>query len=99
MSQRSKRLFVGYLALFTGFGVLLVMDPTLKLARTFHALPSSMAQAAGISITLCIMVASAGLGANLARQRGLSVRKWVVVCFFLNVWALIYLWSIPRKGK
>jgi hypothetical protein len=96
MRPNRQRLVAAYLGILVGFGLMLWLDATLGLTRAFHALPSRTAQVFGLSIMLCTMGLSADLGAILAKRRGVSPRRWVVVCLLFNIWAVLYLWALPR---
>ena len=91
-----KKLLGGILAVLLCFALLVVVDPNLRLARAFFELPPHEAQLLGFAVTMSIMVTFAVLGFFLAKRRGRSPQKWMVLCFLFNVWAFIYLWSLPN---
>ena len=96
MKPDRKRLLGGILVVLFCFALLIVLDPSLRLTRTFFELPPHEAQLLGFAVTMTIMITFAVLGYWLAKRRGRSPRKWMVVCFLLNVWGFIYLWSLPN---
>lgn len=94
-----KKLLGGVLAVLFCFALLVVLDPNLRLARTLFELPPHKAQLLGFAVTMTIMITFAVLGFFLAKRRGRSPRKWMIVCFLLNVWGVIYLWALPNVSR
>jgi len=89
-----KRILIGTLSIFLVYLSFVVFGVDYRVIGYFERLPTQQAQRLGLSITLLIMTLSALLGFALARSKGRRPFPWLFVCFLLNVWAVIYLWSL-----
>lgn len=93
-----KRILLGISCVILVYLGLVVSGLDLRVVKYFDNLPTGRAQFVGSSIALLIMSLSAALGFVLAKRKGRRSLMWMSICFLLNVWALIYLWSLPDLG-
>lgn len=91
-----RRLLLGTLTVFFVYLGLVISGFDIRVIKYFTSLPPWRAQLVGALITLLLMSLCAALGFLLAKRKGRRSSTWLCVCFLLNVWGLIYLWSLPE---
>jgi hypothetical protein len=90
-----RRIFFGTSVIVLVYIALAVFGVDYRVIEYFASLGTEQAQRIGLSVTLLLMSLSGVLGFFLAKRRGRNTLSWLCACFLLNVWAVIYLWSLP----
>ncbi len=91
-----KRILSGTLGIFFVYLFFVALGIDYQIVTYFESLPAQQAQRLGLSISLLFMALTGVVGFALARSKGRRLFPWVCVCFLLNVWAVIYLWSLSN---
>ncbi len=91
-----KRILLGVSCIFLVYLFFVVSGVDYRVITYFESLPSEQAQRVGVSVVLLIMFLSSVVGFAFAKIKGRRPLTWGFVCFLLNVWAVIYLWSLPN---
>jgi hypothetical protein len=93
-----RRLLIGTLIVVFVYLGFILSGLDLRVTNYFTSLPTERAQWLGASITVSLMSLSAALGFFLAKRKRRRSLAWLCTCFLLNVWGLIYLWSLPATN-
>ena len=81
--------------------ILGLTDVLIDLMRSIynHELNTNLIQLIITLIVLGITVTSCVLASRLASKKNRSVPFWIAVCIFTNLWGLLFLAFLPRKGS
>ncbi len=95
MRPNPWRLGVGIASMVLLYLILVLTGVDYAAVQYFDSLPPARAKSLGLFLILLLMTVCAGLGFWLAKARGRGYVAWPLVCFLLNVWGVIFLWSLP----
>ena len=95
MKPNWRKFFIGILIVFLAYIIFLIFAVKSQLLVMLRSLPENQVSLYGLIITISIMTLFSILGFLLSKKKRRSPIRWMILCFFLNVWAFIYLWSLP----
>jgi hypothetical protein len=90
-----KKIVFGIFIMFVILVALVMLDSKFRLIKILQSLPEGQARGIGLSIIIFSMSLFSILGFLLSKKKGRDPLRWTFLCFFFQVWALIYLWSLP----